>query len=159
MSTDRILDQIDTALADHTVGPDAMRSRPAEEPEVRVWIAPVGTSPDDADWEPVGHITSVDFHIDPPAIDPEFARAWQAFHEQLARAQAERARRAQAVMEAFVRAYTEAVKPAAEAASRAFAELARAVQQAGARDDHAKPAPRRDRPAWQTPYGPPRRRR
>ena len=34
-----------------------------------------------------------------------------------------------------------------------------AMKKAGVCDDHGKPLPPRDRPAWQSPYGPPRRRR
>ncbi|MFI8191412.1 hypothetical protein ACIF8T_21755 [Streptomyces sp. NPDC085946] len=161
MRADDILAQIDNALEDWEVGPDAMRSRPAVEPKTalgpQVWIAPVGTGPDDPEWEAVGHITSIDFHIDPQEIDPGFRQAWEEMRERLARVEAERVRRAQAVLEAFARAYMQAVKPAVEAAGRAIAEAAQAIQQAGLVNADGRPARRRDRPAWQSPYGPPRR--
>ncbi|MEU4172131.1 hypothetical protein AB0F46_35270 [Streptomyces sp. NPDC026665] len=54
-----------------------------------------------------------------------------------------------------VRAYAEAMRPFVE-------ELARAVQalrDAGPIPEDGEPARRSDRPAWQSPYGPPARRR
>ena len=55
-------------------------------------------------------------------------------------------------------AYAEAVRPRLEEIGRTFAAMKGAARHAGLIDDHGKPAPRRDRPAWQSPYGPPRRR-
>ncbi|NED75343.1 hypothetical protein G3I51_24070 [Streptomyces sp. SID9944] len=83
-------------------------------------------------------------------IPDEFAEAWAAFAERVAQAEAERAAHVRAVMEALGRA----MKPVAKAAQQAAANLAQAVQQ-------GRPAPsgrRLDRPAWQSPYGPARRR-
>lgn len=161
MSTaDHILDQIDNALHDCTVSDDAMRSVPADEPQPssgpRMWIAPSGTSPGETGWEEIGHVTSIDFHVEPPAIDPEFQRAWQEFREYMVRVEAERVRRARAAIEAFNRAYAQAVKPAMEAAARGIAEFQKAMQHV---DPPLPPGRRRDRPAWQSPYGPARRRR
>lgn len=49
-----------------------------------------------------------------------------------------------------IRAHLEAVRPAVEAAARNLAALAEQLRAAGVT------GPRRDRPAWQSPYGPPR---
>lgn len=49
-----------------------------------------------------------------------------------------------------IRAHLEAVRPAIEAAARNLAQLADQLRAAGVT------GPRRDRPAWQSPYGPPR---
>ncbi|MET9190133.1 hypothetical protein ABZX63_33440 [Streptomyces tendae] len=162
MRSEDILAQIDDTLDDWTVSDDAMRSRPTVEHEPagpRLWIAPVGTGPRDNGWEEVGHIANIDFHIEPPEIDPEFQQRWQELQEYFARAAAERARRAQQVMEAFVRAFTEsieAVRPRIEEAGQAIADCAKAVEQA---TPPQPPGRRHDRPAWQSPYGPPQRRR
>ncbi|MGY3199794.1 hypothetical protein [Streptomyces sp. TE5632] len=55
---------------------------------------------------------------------------------------------------ATLRAFTDALRPAVEAAAAAIAALVRTLQTA------PQPAARtrRDRPAWASPYGPPRRR-
>ncbi|MFH8804088.1 hypothetical protein ACH4F6_31620 [Streptomyces sp. NPDC017936] len=176
MRSDDILDQIDSALHDWTVSDDAMRSAPEPLPlPGRVPVVEMRSQPeagtisldgasasvmvmDEAgEWQELGGVRSIDFHIQPPQIDPEFQRTWQEFREHVARVEAERIRRARAVIEAFGRAYIEAVKPAAESAARALAALQEALQ----RDVGTPNAPgRRDgRPAWQSPYGPPRRRR
>ncbi|MFD0209174.1 hypothetical protein ACFVH9_08550 [Streptomyces hirsutus] len=55
---------------------------------------------------------------------------------------------------ATLRALMDAVRPAAEAAAAAMAALVRALQTAPQPPARA----RRDRPAWVSPYGPPRRR-
>ncbi|MFF1962957.1 hypothetical protein ACFVW5_04915 [Streptomyces sp. NPDC058232] len=54
-----------------------------------------------------------------------------------------------------IRATIEALRPIAEAAAAAMAELARALQPAAQQTTAA----RNDRPAWATPYGPRPRRR
>lgn len=155
MSTaDNILDQIDTALHDDAISPDAMRCAPAPAgPRGKTTMAVMGA---DGEWSEVEGVVSIDFHIEPPAIDPEFTRAWQELHEHLTRAEAERARRAAALLEGLVHAFQQ-MGPAIEAANEGLAGLAEAVQDQPARPD--LPLPRRDRPAWQTPYGPARRRR
>lgn len=160
MRSDEILDQIDSTLNDWAVSDDAMRSRPAPDLQPtagpRMWIAPAGIGPDEGGWEEVGHITSVDFRIEPPTIDPEFQRSWEEFREHMARVEAERVRRAGEAMSAFIRAYAQAVKPAVERAQRAVAQIQEAMQHL---DPPLPPGRRHDRPAWQSPYGPPRRRR
>ncbi|WP_228976704.1 hypothetical protein [Streptomyces sp. DH12] len=54
-----------------------------------------------------------------------------------------------------VRAVMEALRPMAQAAAAAMADLARALRQAAT----ATRGTRADRPAWASPYGPPPRRR
>ncbi|MBT2427220.1 hypothetical protein J7F02_16465 [Streptomyces sp. ISL-112] len=76
----------------------------------------------------------------PPTVDPERVRA-----------AAEQAC-------AALRAWAEAVAPAVRAMAEEFARLAEHLREAGVVDDHGRPT-RRDRPAWQSPYGPPPRRR
>lgn len=161
MSTaDHILDQIDHALHDWSVSDDAMRSQPVVEPQPKPFafggFTPTVQIMDEVgEWQEVG-VTSVEIHIEPPTIDPAFHRSWEEFREHLVRAEAERVRLARAAIEAFGRAYAEVVKPAVEAAARSLAEFAEAVQHV---DPPLPPGRRRDRPAWQSPYGPPRRRR
>lgn len=75
-----------------------------------------------------------------PAVDPERVRA------------------AVEQMRAALRAWAEAVAPAVRAMAEEFARLAQHLREAGVVDDHGRPV-RRDRPAWQSPYGPPTRRR
>jgi hypothetical protein len=173
-TADHILDQIDHALHDWTVSDDAMRSTPEPPPlPGRVPVVDMRSQPEAGAigfdgacpsvlimdevgaWQELG-VTSIDFHIELPAFDPEFQRSWQEFREHLARAEAERVRQARAAIEAFGRAYAEAVKPAVEAAARSLAEFTEAARQL---DPPLSPGRRRDRPAWQSPYGPPRRRR
>ncbi|MFE2912846.1 hypothetical protein [Kitasatospora indigofera] len=52
----------------------------------------------------------------------------------------------------------EALAPVARALVAQFAELQSALQDAGLLDADGKPTRRPDRPAWQSPYGPPTRR-
>lgn len=169
-STDSILAQIDNALGDWTVGPDAMRVRPAPEPRpaarATVWMAPVGTPWDAEGWEEIGHITDLEMTLDeatldPAAISPQPAVAWDEVAEYIRRAQLERARHAQAVVEAFVQVLTTAVAPAVERAASSMSDAAEAFRHLPEAEgcNDCKPQPRRDRPAWQSPYGPAQRRR
>jgi hypothetical protein len=162
--SDEILAQIDSTLEDWTVSEDAMRSRPAvEQPEAdgpRLWIAPTGTDPGDVAWQEIG-VLDVDLQIeqatiDPAALQPAPTVTWQELADYIAEIQAERARRAQQVIDALTRAFTEVVKPAAEAAARGLAQMQQTVEQAA---PPLPPGRRHDRPAWQSPYGPPQRRR
>ena len=152
MRSDDILNQIDGALEDWSVSGDAMRSRPAPDapaepsgirgttPTVQIW--------DEAgEWQEIG-VTSIDFHIDPPEIDPEFTQAWEEFHDRIARARIARER-------SVVAAFRE-IQAALQAVTDAdFQHL----PEADGCNDCSKPARRRDRPAWQSPYGPAQRRR
>ncbi|MGW2495865.1 hypothetical protein ACWCV2_15375 [Streptomyces pseudogriseolus] len=54
--------------------------------------------------------------------------------------------------------FVEALRPQIEAAARAFADLGQQLRAAGLIDADGNPTARPDRPAWQSPYGPPRRR-
>ncbi|KUN96181.1 hypothetical protein [Streptomyces caeruleatus] len=76
----------------------------------------------------------------PTAVDPEQLRA---AGEQLG---------------AAVRAWVEAVAPAVRAAAERLATLGEQLREAGVIDDQGAPR-HRDRPAWQSPYGPARTRR
>jgi transposase-like protein len=75
----------------------------------------------------------------PPAIDGEELRA------------------AVAQLRAVMQAWVEAVAPAVQAAAEQLARAMEQLREAGVIDDQGRPS-RRDRPAWQSPYGPPRRR-
>lgn len=54
-----------------------------------------------------------------------------------------------------LQAFGEATRARLEEVGRAF----EALKQAGVCDDHSKPLPPRDRPAWQSRYGPAHQRR
>ncbi|WP_405925452.1 hypothetical protein [Streptomyces sp. NBC_00035] len=75
-------------------------------------------------------------------MDPEFGRAAAARIGELHTA-----------MLTFVRAYARAIHPAIEEMGRIF----QALRDAGPIDESGKPTRSPDRPAWQSPYGPPRR--
>ncbi|MER8219719.1 hypothetical protein ABTZ58_03795 [Streptomyces sp. NPDC094143] len=64
-----------------------------------------------------------------------------------------------AEVHAAINAFVQAVIPQVQAAARAFAQISAQLQRAGLLDADGKPTARPDRPAWQTPYGPPTRRR
>ncbi|MER5584082.1 hypothetical protein ABT090_20920 [Streptomyces asoensis] len=156
MSTaDHVLDQIDNALHDWAVSDDAMRSRPEPEPRTdagpRMWISTVGADPEAGGWQELGQVNSIEFQV-----EPEFQQQWQELRDYLVRVEAERVRRAQEALAAFARAYTQTIKPAMEAAAKGLAEIQKAAQHV---DPPLPPGRRRDRPAWQSPYGPPQRRR
>ncbi|MFJ2567910.1 hypothetical protein ACIO02_34090 [Streptomyces sp. NPDC087568] len=75
---------------------------------------------------------------------------------------AEMLARIRALHTGIVRAYVAAARPLMDEVARALAALTatmRNLQEAGVIDELGKPARRRDRPAWQSPYGPPARRR
>ncbi|MFF8656785.1 hypothetical protein [Streptomyces huasconensis] len=77
------------------------------------------------------------------------------YDEQSARALAERIQEFQEAMVALLRAYAEAARPLLEEVGRTF----QTMRQAGLVEDDGKPGKGPDRPAWQSPYGPVRRRR
>lgn len=161
-SADDVLDQIDAALYDATVSADAMRSRPAAEPEGILGVVPTVYIADEAgDWQEIQAAIrdSFDLQIDPASIDtaavnpPAHAADWGTIRDLMIRVDAAQARRAQIVLEGLKRAMARLAAPAAEAAE-GFRHLPEAVG-----CDDCKPAPPRDRPAWQSKYGPARRRR
>ncbi|MGW4695180.1 hypothetical protein ACWEO1_22690 [Kitasatospora cineracea] len=63
-----------------------------------------------------------------------------------------------AVAQAIATAFVQAVIPAVQAAAQQLAALHRQMQDAGLLDADGKPVRAADRPAWQSPYGPPTRR-
>ncbi|MFJ5156344.1 hypothetical protein ACIQCF_33250 [Streptomyces sp. NPDC088353] len=76
---------------------------------------------------------------------------------------AETLARIRALHTGIFRTYAAAARPLMDELARALAALAatlRSLNEEGVLDEIGRPAPRRrDRPAWQSPYGPPRRRR
>ncbi|MDX2566066.1 hypothetical protein PV413_23785 [Streptomyces scabiei] len=60
---------------------------------------------------------------------------------------------------AEIRRIAEAVAPAVIAAVTELNKAMQALREAGLLDEDFKPVQRSDRPAWQSPYGPPSRRR
>jgi hypothetical protein len=155
-STDDILNQFDTALYDVTVSPDAMRSRPDLEP-TRTLPGPVPVvqmMDASGEWQELGGITSIDIQMEPPEVDPDFAQAWRDVQEYIARVHVERVRLVAAALEAMRRAIQQ-VAPAAQQTGEAFQHL----PEAAGCNDCGEPGRPRDRPAWQSPYGPAQRRR
>lgn len=153
----KILDQIDTCLGDYGTGPDAMRCAPDLPP-----------SPE----EPRVQMT---FDVGPREIlirrlvEQQGLTRMTARHAVLAAecgGDSEHANlvcaEAQAVVSEMAQRIRIALQPMAQTAIAALKQISESIkqlQQAGICDDRSKPAPRRDRPAWQTPYGPAQRRR
>lgn len=76
-------------------------------------------------------------------------------HAEAQAAAREAAQRAGQLLADFMRAIEPQLRAMGEAAKRA----AQAFRDAGLIDEEGKPTARKDRPAWQTPYGPAQRRR
>ncbi|MEV8042429.1 hypothetical protein AB0P02_01110 [Streptomyces griseoluteus] len=106
---------------------------------------------DDGAWREVPGIASVEFDEE----QPDDAEPWAAFAEQQ-RLTAAYVRDQHA---ALIRAYMAMARPVMEEASRRLAAAARAFRDARVIDQDDNPIRRPDRPAWQSPYGPARRRR
>ncbi|WP_428956169.1 hypothetical protein [Streptomyces sp. cg35] len=203
MKTNDILAQINDALGDWTVGPDAMRSRPAAEPPPeepqppRMWIAPVGTEIGDEGWQQLNGIGSIeidgdvatatvtldtehldnalqraaanirrttDFTINPATTNPNAGQpaplSWGEFAAAIQQAEEERVRRAAEALACLARALQ---RIGEQAATFQHAPEAEDCDDCTAPVEPPQrprpPLPRRDgRPAWQTPYGPARRR-
>ncbi|GAA1887811.1 hypothetical protein GCM10009837_07010 [Streptomyces durmitorensis] len=157
-SADDILNQIDNALYDSTVGPDAMRSRPATEPGPRLWIAPAGTDADGDGWEEIGYVTGVDLTIDDgqdASLPDDFVQSWSRFGQRLREAEE---RRVRAAMEAL-RTLTEAFQRITDGLRGGdWVDTNGGPVQPPERPRPALPR-RDDRPAWQSPHGPATRRR
>lgn len=158
MRADDVLTQIDNALHDYDIGPDAMRSAPD--------LPPPPVTPPRAN----GRNALIQRLIDRHGLDADTARAavldaergHDTEHARLA------AREARAAMDeihthfrAGFRALAERVTEQVRHVSEQFAQLKEAIQQLPepACTAHGKPVRRRDRPAWQSPYGPAPRRR
>ncbi|MFC8520780.1 hypothetical protein [Streptomyces sp. NPDC057257] len=101
-------------------------------------------------WEEVPGVASVEIHAEEPTPVPALTPL-QQFAEQY-----------RPVRQAYVQlvhAYAEAARPVVEAAARGIEAYGRALRQAGLIDQHGRVVARPDRPSWQSPYGPPTRRR
>jgi hypothetical protein len=152
--TNDILSQIDSALGDHTISGDAMRSRPGPAParEMAGAIPTVQIMDETGEWQEIPGVASIEIQVEIPAVPDGFAESWAELRDHLEHMEAERVRRAQEAVAAFGR-YMQAMRPALERAARRVAEAVAAMQQ----QPPVLPV-RRDRPAWQSPYGPSRRR-
>ncbi len=158
MSTaDHILDQIDTCLGDYDVSDDAMRWAPDPPPPV---VRPHAN----------GSVVLVRRLMDRHGLDIDQARAAVLAAErgqdtEHARLASEEARACleeinaqfRASFQAFAERVTEQFQQVAEQFGRMKEALQRLPEAVGS-DDCGKPPRLRDRPAWQSPYGPPRRR-
>lgn len=154
--------RIDEVLYDYTVSADAMRSRPADAlpPDGSIvatggliWIAPAGTDPRGEGWQRLDGIASV------------------AFGEQVAIIEIPDLERFTAGIRAAQEAVAANLERTLAAARQALQGLAEALGRNGEWVDTngdpvsppvrpSPPLPHCDeRPAWQTPYGPARRRR
>lgn len=105
---------------------------------------------DDGKWHEVPGIASVEldqeeFEIPDSVWPPPAVR--------------QRAREVHEAAVRFMRAYVDTVRPQVEEMSRTFATAARALRSAGLIDEDGRVVRQPDRPAWQSPYGPPPRRR
>lgn len=152
MSTaDHILDQIDTALGDYAVSDDAMRSAPD--------LLPPPERP-----RTNGQNVIIRRLIDRHGLTAEQAQAailaveqgQTGEHSDLA------ALEAQAFLAEFQANLRAAFQPLLQRVADQFRQIKEALQylpEAVGCDDCGKRVPRRDRPAWQSPYGPAPRRR
>lgn len=85
-----------------------------------------------------------------PAVPTVPMPGWE-HREQLLRRTAE--------LHAALAKFTEQCMPMARAIADGYAQLTRQLREAGYLDDQDQPVKPADRPAWQSPYGPPKRRR
>lgn len=173
MNSRDILNQIDDALEDWTVSDDAMRSRPTpDSPPIvatsgQVWVAPAGTQPDEDSWEQLVGVSSVELAtLDQSTVDPNAGSTVQSNGYPLA---------------AFLQRFEEAGAQHVDVVLRSLGHALEQIAQHSGADSFQHlpeadgcnncsdptvppqrprpPLPRRDgRPAWQTPYGPARRR-
>lgn len=104
----------------------------------------------DKDWEELPGVTSAEIHTEDPPPVPERTPLQQfaAQYRPLRQAYVQ-----------FVHAYAEAARAVVEAAARGIEAYGRALRQAGLIDQRGRVVARPDRPSWQSPYGPPTRRR
>ncbi|MCX4575644.1 hypothetical protein OHB41_21110 [Streptomyces sp. NBC_01571] len=103
---------------------------------------------DDGEWREVPGITSVQLHAEEPEQVPTPLELFVEETRPLREAYVQ-----------FAKAYVEAARPIVEAAARGIEAYGCALRQAGLIDEQGRPVTRRDRPAWQSPYGPARRSR
>ncbi|MGW0837505.1 hypothetical protein [Streptomyces prunicolor] len=156
MSTaDHILNQIDACLGDHEISDDAMRCAPDLPPlEKRYVQMTLGVGPREilirrlVEQHGLTRLTARHAVL---AVE----RGGDSERANLVRAEAQAVA---AEMGQRIRIAFQPMAQAAIAALKQISESLKQLQQAGICDDHGKPVPRRDRPAWQSPYGPVRRR-
>jgi hypothetical protein len=159
-SADEILEQIRHARTDASVSDCAMRWSPEPGP------GPVPVVPFTG--RDAARAIVVRRLVDEHELAPEEARSavravetgQPTEHHQLVTqaaqtAAAETARQLAELFSAFVRA----LQPVAEAAASVLRQLDAALRAAGHASSSGKPGRRRGRPAWQSPYGPPPRRK
>jgi hypothetical protein len=176
-STDDILNQIDAALGDPFVSPDAMRCGPAQEsagctPTVEIVDETTGVPYDGDRWaaRQILRRRLVDNHgltsWDALRAIRAVERGRETRHAHLVRAEAQAViDEAMEPIRAAMRSAVAAVAPAIESFGRAMQQFAEAARTAAVStpDDFAlaPPQPTRpgDRPAWLSPYGPSARRR
>ncbi len=151
MSTaDDVLDQIDTTLGDQAVSDDAMR-----------WAPDLPEKP-----RPVRGFSPRDILIR-RLVDRHGLTRMTARHAVIAVEEGRTSDRTElvqaeacAVMAETMQQIREAFRPMAESMIEAFKQLVQAFERLGVTAEAGSaPGRRRDRPAWQSPYGPPRRRR
>ncbi|UUU21692.1 hypothetical protein [Streptomyces sp. DSM 40750] len=73
--------------------------------------------------------------------------------------QREQLRQRSAELHAALAKFAESFAPVARAITESFAQLGRQLRESGLIDEDGQPVKPADRPAWQSPYGPPQRRR
>ncbi|WP_031104303.1 hypothetical protein [Streptomyces sp. NRRL S-146] len=163
MTPDDIHDQVDNADRDWTVSGDAMRWAPPKPPVPPVPVVPfTGRAAAHA----MLVLRLVDNHgLTPPAAEAAVRAAHTGEpteHSELvaAEARAAAAEMGQQLTQTVVHLF-QAMQPALQAAAAAARKFAEALQQASKDDYELAPPPIRpkDRPAWQSPYGPPPTRR
>lgn len=155
MNTDDILTQIDNALEDGSVSYDAMRSRPGR------------TGPSEP--RPVHVSEGARQVLIGRLVERHGLTRMTARHAVLAAERGSTSERAELVRietRLIVQEMTEQIRAAFLPLLQRVAEQVKQIQEAFRHlpeatgcNDCSKPAPPRDRPAWQSPYGPARRRR
>lgn len=154
MRTDDVIDQIDAALHDHAVSGDAMR-----------WTTEPASPDPEAALPRRGREILITRLIERHALTAESARAAvQAAERGTSSEAADLARaEANAVAAEMVTRIRVAMKPMAEAALTTLRQLGESIkqmqQQVPELAEAGRSSRRPGRPAWQTPYGPPQRRR
>lgn len=176
--TDDILNQIDNALEDGTVSYDAMRSRPtAERPaEPTVWIAPAGTAINGDGWARLEGVSDVEFIEEEPDVIDGYTSQAPLRDVEITVILSDQLAETAEIFAALRRAALESVRRSVEAATHAIQQFSTAFDDSEWIDSngdaipavpvvpfedrtHARKRRRRpDRPAWQSPYGPARRR-
>jgi hypothetical protein len=102
---------------------------------------------EDGEWHEVPGVVSVELHQEQPEQQPTplqlFIEEYRPVHNAYVRA---------------ARAYAAAARPVVEELARGIQAYGRALRAARVIDQDGRPVRRPERPAWQSPYGPPGRR-